>query len=225
LWTKAPASVRAAIEAGISRRIAETLKKYDHVFRNVSTFIIGDNGTALRAAAGRAEALGFPPIILSAGDSGEARDAARKYVAAAAEMARSEKARRKPICLMAGGELTVKVERKGRGGRNTEFVLASLLEFLKRPTFRPTNALLHSWDFLVASLGTDGRDGPTDAAGAWANPAIAVRAAKRGLSAEEYLERNDSYTFFKKAGGLIVTGPTRTNVMDLRLILLSPVAE
>jgi len=117
--------------------------------------------------------------------------------------------------------LTVTVKGKGRGGRNTEFVLATLLDFMKRPSFLPMSADPRAPDFLVASLGTDGRDGPTDAAGAWANAATSLRAAKLGLSAREYLERNDSYGFFKKAGGLIITGPTRTNVMDLRLILLA----
>lgn len=225
LWTKAPASVREVIEARLSGRIPETLKKGDRAFRNVSTFIIGDNGTALRAAAGRAKKLGFRPVILCVGDSGEARDAARKYASVAAAVARSKKTRRVPLCFLAGGELTVAVKGKGRGGRNTEFTLAGLLELIKRPPFRPAKTGRHAWNFLVASLGTDGRDGPTDAAGAWANSATALRAAKLGLSAEEYLERNDSYSFFKKAGSLIVTGPTRTNVMDLRLILLAPAAD
>jgi glycerate-2-kinase len=225
LWTKVPVSVRTVIEAGLSGRIPETLKKGDRVFRNVSTFVIGDNGTALRAAAWRAKALGFQPVILCAGDSGEAREAARKYASAADEIVRSGKNKRAPLCLLAGGELTVTVKGKGRGGRNTEFVLASLLEFMKRLPFLPTKAVPHAWSFLVASLGTDGRDGPTDAAGAWANASTALRAAKRGLPAREYLERNGSYSFFRKAGGLIVTGPTRTNVMDLRLFLLDPAAD
>ena len=225
LWAKAPAAVRAVIQAGLSGRIPETLKKGDRAFRNVSTFVIGDNGTAMRAAAGRAKKLGFRPVILCAGDSGEARDAAREYASVAGGMARSGKSRRVPLCLLAGGELTVTVKGKGRGGRNTEFVLSALLELMKRPPFSSTKAVPHAWNFLVASLGTDGRDGPTDAAGAWANAATALRAANRGLSAEEYLERNDSYSFFKKAGGLIVTGQTRTNVMDLRLFLLDPAAD
>jgi glycerate-2-kinase len=118
--------------------------------------------------------------------------------------------------------LTVTVRGKGRGGRNTEFVLASLLEFMKREPFSPAKTGGSATDFLVASLGTDGLDGPTDAAGAWGNAATAARAEKRGLSAGEYLERNDSYNFFRQVGGLIITGPTRTNVMDLRLILLGP---
>ena len=225
LWTRAPASVRRVVEAGLSGRIPETLKKGNRVFRNVSTFVIGDNGTALRAAAVQAEKLGFRPVILCSGDSGEAREAARKYALLAAQTAGRARSANRSFCLLAGGELTVTVRGKGRGGRNTEFVLASLLEFMKRPPFHPAKAVHRRWDFLIVSLGTDGRDGPTDAAGAWANAATALRAAKLGLCAEEYLERNDSYNFFKKAGGLIITGPTRTNVMDLRLILLDPSAE
>jgi len=224
LWTKAPASVRKVIQAGLSGRISETLKKGDPIFRKVSTFVIGDNGTALMAAAARAKALGFRPVILCADDSGEAREVARKYVSAAAEIVQSGKTKRAPLCLLAGGELTVTVKGKGRGGRNTEFVLASLLDFMKKPSFLPTTADPHAPDFLVASLGTDGRDGPTDAAGAWANASTAHHAARLGLSASEYLEGNDSYNFFRKAGGLIITGSTRTNVMDLRLILLGPAA-
>ena len=224
LWTKAPASVRKVIQAGLSGRISETLKKGDPIFRKVSTFVIGDNGTALMAAAARAKALGFHPVILCEGDSGEAREVARKYVSAAAKIVGSGKNKGAPLCLLAGGELTVAVKGKGRGGRNTEFVLASLLDFMKKPSFLPTTADPHAPDFLVASLGTDGRDGPTDAAGAWANASTAHHAARLGLSACEYLEGNDSYSFFRKAGGLIITGPTRTNVMDLRLILLGPAA-
>jgi glycerate-2-kinase len=222
LWTKTPSSARTAIEAGLSGRIPETLKKGNRVFRNVSTFVIGDNGTALRAAAVQAEKLGFRAVILCSGDSGEAREAARKYALLAAQTAGRATPANRSFCLLAGGELTVMVRGKGRGGRNTEFVLASLLEFIKRAPFHPVKAARRRWDFLVASLGTDGRDGPTDAAGAWANAVTAARAQTRGLSADEYLERNDSYNFFRQAGGLIITGPTRTNVMDLRLILLGP---
>ena len=219
LWTKAPASVRAVIQAGLSGGIPETLKKGDRVFRKVSTFIIGDNEMALKVASAQAKALGFRPVILCSGDSGEAREAASSYASAAAKIARSDPAGKASLCLLAGGELTVTVKGKGRGGRNTEFVLAALLEFMKKPTFQRAKTGGRAGEFLVASLGTDGRDGPTDAAGAWANAATALRAARRGLSSAEYLERNDSYSFFKNTGGLIVIGPTRTNVMDLRLIL------
>ena len=225
LWTKAPASVRTVIESGAAGRIPETLKKGDRVFRKVSTFIIGDNGTALKAAAAQAEKLGFQPVIVCATDSGEAREAAREYAVLAARLARRAKSAAKPLCLLAGGELTVKVRGKGRGGRNTEFVLAALLEFMKRPPFRREEAYADARRFLVASLGTDGRDGPTDAAGAWAAAATWPRAQRLGLPAAAHLERNDSYGFFEKAGGLIITGPTRTNVMDLRLILVDSVSD
>jgi len=225
LWTKVPASVRTVIEAGFSGRVPETLKKGNRIFRKVESFIIGDNGTALIAAAAKAKALGFRPVILREGDSGEAREAARKYASAAAKLVCSGQNKEAPLCLLAGGELTVTVKGKGRGGRNTEFALASLLEFMKRPLFCPKDVVPPAVDFLVASLGTDGRDGPTDAAGAMAGACTALRASKLGLSAADYLERNDSYNFFKKTGGLIITGPTHTNVMDLRLILLSQPAD
>jgi glycerate-2-kinase len=220
LWTIAPASVRKVIEAGLAGRIPETLKKGDRAFRKVSTFVIGDNGTALEAAADRADELGFRPVIICAGDSGEAREAARRYARQAARMTGQTARLGRSLCLIAGGELTVTVKGEGTGGRNTEFVLAALLEFMKRSRFQLVKRIPGPWEFLVASLGTDGRDGPTDAAGAWATAATWFRAEEFGLSAAGYMERNDSYNFFRKTGSLIVTGPTRTNVMDVRLILL-----
>lgn len=126
------------------------------------------------------------------------------------------------------------VKGRGRGGRNTEFALAVLAEmirqdgeerFRKRPGAAtngcgPSESRGIGW--LAASLGTDGRDGPTDAAGAWVGPEICEEAKALGLDADKYLKDNDSYTFFEKAGGLIITGPTATNVMDLRLFLIAP---
>ena len=118
----------------------------------------------------------------------------------------------RPLCLLAGGELTVTVKGQGRGGRNTEFVLASLVDMEK--------AEVEGLDWLILSLGTDGIDGPTDAAGAWADARTIKTARALGLNAAEYLDDNDSYGFFKQTGNLIVTGPTGTNVMDLRVFLL-----
>jgi glycerate-2-kinase len=124
---------------------------------------------------------------------------------------RSRVGRNPGLCLLAGGELTVQVRGPGRGGRNTEFALAALIE-MARLRKRESR-------FLIASLGTDGRDGTGEAAGALITGSTAGRAARLGLDPEVYLAENDSFTFFQKAGGLIVTGPTRTNVMDIRLLL------
>ena len=126
----------------------------------------------------------------------------------------------RPLCLLAGGELTVTVRGRGRGGRNSEFVLASLIERARTPSGTGPQATGRDPFWLVASLGTDGVDGPTDAAGAWASPAIAARARRLGLDPGSYIDRNDAYSFFAQTGSLIKTGPTGTNVMDIRLILL-----
>ena len=214
LWTDAPVSIRKVLREGASGLRPETLRRNDRVFRRVSTVILGDNRMALNAAARRAKELGWRPIILTSGDSGEARTAARRYVGFLAEAIRSGKGAHRGLCFLAGGELTVHVTGRGRGGRNTEFALAALVEI----------ARLRGWEsrFLIASLGTDGRDGTGEAAGAWITGSTFRRAVRLGLDPESYLANNDSYTFFQKAGGLIVTGPTRTNVMDIRLFLAAP---
>ncbi len=212
LWDASPAMVRARIEDGERGRAPETLKEGDPVFERVSTVIIGDNMTALRAAKHEAEKQGFEPIFLSSSDGGEARRTAAGYAAFLAELACSAPMLPRPLCLLAGGELTVTVKGQGRGGRNTEFVLASLVDMEK--------AKIEGLEWLILSLGTDGIDGPTDAAGAWADPRTIKTARALGLNASEYLDDNDSYGFFKQTGNLIMTGPTGTNVMDLRVFLL-----
>lgn len=178
--------------------------------------VIGDNSVALEAAKDRAEKLGFRVFVLTGSDHGEAREAARRY-AALLEIVAAQRRAPRPVCLLAGGELTVTVRGPGRGGRNQEFALASLVEMGRR--FRSRG------DWLIASLGTDGIDGTTDAAGAMASPVVAERAVALGLDPAAFLEANDSYGFFERAGGLVVTGPTRTNVMDLRVLLYEPPAK
>jgi glycerate-2-kinase len=212
LWDPAPAMVRARIEEGGRGLVEETLKESDPVFARVREFIIGDIMAALRAAKFEAEKRGFEAIFLSSSDNGEARRVAAGYAAFLAELACSAVSLPRPLCLLAGGELTVTVTGRGRGGRNTEFVLASLVEMEK--------SAVQGLDWLILSLGTDGIDGPTDAAGAWADASTAGRARLLGLDPAAYLDDNDSYYFFKQTGNLIVTGPTGTNVMDLRLFLL-----
>ncbi len=212
LWDSAPALVRARLEEGSRGEIEETLKEGDPVFARASTFIVGANMTALRAAKHEAESRGFETAFLSSSDSGEARKVAANYAAFMAAMACSAASLPRPLCLLAGGELTVTVKGRGRGGRNTEFVLAALIEMGKIDA--------EGLDWLILSLGTDGIDGPTDAAGAWADTATAGCARALRLDPAAYLDDNDSYSFFKQTGYLIVTGPTGTNVMDLRVFLL-----
>ncbi|MBM3297933.1 MAG: DUF4147 domain-containing protein, partial [Candidatus Aminicenantes bacterium] len=207
IWERAPRSVRRAIEEGRAGRRPETLRRGHPAFRRVRTQILGDNMTALRAAAERASALGFETRILDAADSGEAREAAARY-ARLLEKRLDRRRNRRPLCFLAGGELTVTVRGKGRGGRNMEFCLALLEEWRDRRG---------AW--LAMSLGTDGRDGPTDAAGAWVSPSLVRRAERLGLEPGAFLRDNDSYVFFEKSGGLVRTGPTGVNVMDLRLFL------
>jgi glycerate-2-kinase len=212
LWDSAPAMVRARLEEGSRGDIEETLKEGDPVFARARAFIVGDNMTALRAAKSEADKRGFETVFLSSSDSGEARKVAANYAAFMAELACSAASLPRPLCLLAGGELTVTVKGKGRGGRNTEFVLASVVEMAKND--------LEGLDWLILSIGTDGIDGPTDAAGAWADASTAGCARALRLDPAAYLDDNDSYSFFKQTGYLIVTGPTGTNVMDLRVFLL-----
>jgi len=219
LWGGAPPSVKARIEAGDRGEAPETLKSDDPVFEHAHAFVIGNNLAALRGARRRAEGLGFEPFILTSTDEGEARKAAHDYAAFIAGLACSMSAAPKPVCLLAGGELTVEVRGKGRGGRNSEFVLASLLEFAEEEV---ASAMSSGLEWLVLSVGTDGVDGPTDAAGAWADAATLGRAKQLGLDAESYLDANDSYSFFERTGNLVLTGPTGTNVCDVRIYLIRP---
>lgn len=212
LWDDVPGSIREAIKKGMEGKASETVKREAPVFKRVHHFIIGDSLLALQAAKNEAQRLGFKTLILTSADKGEARDVARNYISLVQNLARLKKTQQ-PLCLLSGGELTVTVRGRGKGGRNQEFVLAALQEM--------KNCLPGFSNLLVLSFGSDGIDGPTDAAGAWADQSILMKAEELGLDAQKYLSDNDSYNFFKKAGGLIITGPTRTNVMDIRIFLIS----
>ena len=231
LWSGAPPAVRTHIEAGLTGKVAETVRPDDPLFSRASYFIIGDNMAALEAGRAEAESLGFESLILTSGDTGEARAAARRYLAFLDNFLCSLA---QPLCFLAGGELTVTVRGRGQGGRNMEFVLAAVAEMerggasavLARPRREQSDESCDfgcaAPDWLILSLGTDGLDGTTDAAGAWAGPAVVAEARRLGLRAEDFLRANDSFGFFSRAGGVIATGPTGTNVMDLRLFLLRP---
>jgi glycerate-2-kinase len=200
-----PEPVRAHLAAGVRGEREETPKPGDPAFAGVRHRVLATNRTALEAACAAAERSGLRAEALAGALRGEARDAARALVAAA-RAARGGA----PVCLVAGGETTVSVRGPGRGGRSQELALAAALELDGGP---PT-ALL--------AAGTDGSDGPTDAAGAYADEGTLARARRAGLDARAALAANDSHTFFRAEGGLFVTGPTRTNVMDLALVRVDP---
>ncbi|HET6569829.1 MAG TPA: DUF4147 domain-containing protein [Rhodothermales bacterium] len=204
LLERVPRSVRAHLEAGCRDVSLETPKPDLTLFAHTRTELIGSNRTALAAAAARARDLGYAVYLLSDCITGEARTIGRQQ----AEVARGL-LNEHPICLLWGGETTVTVRGTGRGGRNQELALAAslALEGCRRPV-------------VFLSGGTDGRDGPTDAAGAWVTERTARAARNAGLMPELFLARNDAYPFFEKARSLLATGPTHTNVMDLQIALV-----
>jgi glycerate-2-kinase len=211
-----PEPVKKVLIEGDSGWRGETVKKGDKILETVSFFIIGDNLKALYAAKEEVRKFGLETIILTSEDSGEAREAARKYVQQLQKFAGKVKQEQRAFCLLAGGELTVTVRGRGQGGRNTEFALACLVEIGRRVED------FSQLDWLIMSLATDGQDGPTDSAGAWISPESLVQVRTKSLDPENFLQNNDSYNFFREIGGLLFTGSTETNVMDLRLFLLAP---
>lgn len=192
----------------------ETPKPGDKRFQRVHNAVIANNFLALEAAAAKSRSLGFEPIILSSSVYGNNSDVARFNVAMAREILKTGNPTSPPCCLISGGETTLQVKGAGKGGRNQEFALwcaREIAEWGDAPV-------------LFASVGSDGCDGPTDAAGALAAPDTAQRARDLRLSIKEHLERNDSYHFFKKLGDLIITGDTQTNVMDFQIVLVDAAA-
>lgn len=208
IWDQAPESVRQHIESGVNGSIAETPKPGDIAFQKDAWELVGTNLQALMAASEEAEKAGYRPLILSARVEGETREVAKVHMAIAKEVALSGHPVSPPACILSGGETTVTLQGKGKGGRNQEFVLASAI------------ALESERRIVVLSGGTDGTDGPTDAAGAIADGTTLTRASNKGLDSVDHLNRNDAYPFFQDLGDLLITGPTRTNVMDVRIILV-----
>jgi hydroxypyruvate reductase len=203
---RVPASVRERIEQGASGAIAETPKPDDPVFARVRNTIVGSNRLALAAAAREARAQGYRTLILSSEIQGEAREIARMHAAIASEMARTGHPMKPPACIITGGETTVTLRGDGLGGRAQEFALAAALDIAGLP------------NVVVFIAGTDGTDGPTDAAGAVADG----ETLGRKPDARRYLDRNDSYHYFEALKDLIITGPTNTNVMDVCIVLVGP---
>jgi hydroxypyruvate reductase len=203
LRAKVPRAVVEHLDRGARGEIPETPKADDPVFRRVQNRVIGNNHLVVEAAVREAEALGFRVAFVTSALGGEAREVAKEFCGLAT-------AASPPACLVAGGETTVTVKGNGIGGRCQEFALAGAL------------SLEGMNDVLLLAAGTDGTDGPTDAAGAFADGNTMTKAARRNLDARASLESNDSYRFFSDLGDLITTGPTSTNLLDLYLLLVGP---
>jgi hydroxypyruvate reductase len=201
-----PAAVRAHLEAAAS----ETPKADHPAFRRTHNLVVGGNDLALAAAAASAKRLGYRTMILSSFIEGETRDVARVHAAIAKEIRSSGRPLQAPACIVSGGETTVTIHGNGKGGRNQEFALAAGVDIAGMS------------GVTLLSGGTDGTDGPTDAAGAICDGSTVKRADAAGLSARQYLSNNDSYSYFDALGDLIRTGATGTNVMDVRLVLVGP---
>jgi glycerate 2-kinase len=208
IWDQLAPSVRSHIGKGLAGQIEDTPKSDNPAFKRCSQVLVGTNLHALQAAGNKAEKLGYRSLILSSKVEGEAREVAKFYAAIAKEVLSSENPLKPPVCALSGGETTVTLRGEGRGGRNQEFALASAI------------AIEGLDSVVVLSGGTDGTDGPTDAAGAIADGTTVARAREKKLDPGDFLQRNDSYTFFQQLQDLVMTGPTRTNVMDLYMFLV-----
>jgi len=204
-----PPAILRHLKEGLEGRIPETPKADDRAFGRVYNFIVGSNIMALEAAAEKARDLGYTPLILSSMVEGETRDVARVHSAIAKEMVKTGRPIPPPGCVISGGETTVTIRGKGIGGRNQEFCLAAALDLEGLPPRA-----------VVLSGGTDGNDGPTEAAGAVVDPLTVGRGRDAGMEARDFLRNNDAYHFFKAINELLLTGPTKTNVMDVRLLLV-----
>lgn len=205
---KIPGAVEAHIQKGVNGILPDTPKEGDAAFNKTFNFIIGSNWESVQAARESAEKLGYNTLVLSTFVEGETKDVARVYAAIAKEIKKTGNPISAPACVISGGETTVTITGNGLGGRNQEFVLASAMDIDGMK------------DVVVLSAGTDGTDGPTDAAGAIADGETISRAKQMKLNSLDYLQRNDSYHYFEKLNDLIKTGPTNTNVMDIRLLLV-----
>jgi glycerate 2-kinase len=208
IWHKLPQSVQTRIQQGLAGDIEDTPKAGDDVFRRCYSELVGTNIQALIAARKEAQRKGYQAIILSSTVEGEAREVVKMFTAFAKEVRNSANPIAAPACILCGGETTVTIQGNGKGGRNQEFALASamIIEGME--------------NIVVLSGGTDGTDGPTDAAGAIADGRTIARARARNLNPLDFLQRNDSYHFFQPLDDLIITGPTRTNVSDVYMVLV-----
>ena len=204
----APDSVMAHLQAGVAGKIAETPKPNDPIFAKAKEVVIATAHQSLQAASSFFNAHNITPVVLGDTVTGEASEVAKVYAALAKEIRNHHQPFRAPVALISGGECTVTVKGNGRGGRCVEFLTSLAIELNGMP------------DVFALAADTDGIDGTEDNAGALVFPDTAARAQALNLSAVALLANNDGYSYFSALGDLLVTGPTRTNVNDYRVILV-----
>jgi glycerate-2-kinase len=209
LADRLPEAVKLHLQNGLKGKIPETLKPGDPIFEKTDNIVLGNNFLSLKTAEQTAKELGYNSLILSSQIQGEAKEIAKAISGMILETIASENPIQRPACLLMGGETTVTIRGKGKGGRNQELALSALLSLknISNP-------------YALVSCGTDGTDGPTDAAGGIILPEMWENAKKLKLNPQEYLAQNDAYHFLEKVDGLIKTGPTGTNVMDIIFALI-----
>lgn len=197
-----PKSIFEHLQKGVNGKINETPKKDDKIFKSVTNVILGNNRLALLTARDKAEELGYNTLVLTSMLQGEAKEIAHVFSSVIKEIYETDMPINKPACLLAGGEPTVQIKGDGKGGRNQELALALALTNIEN-------------SYVFFSCGSDGTDGPTDAAGAIVDNHTLIRAKEAGLDPQNFLQNNDAYNFFNPLNDLIITGPTGTNVMDI----------
>ena len=212
LSSRLPARVTKMLESGALHQTEKEAIGDDKIFSKVHNILLGNNLSALNAARQKAECLGYNTLVLGSRLTGEAREIARIFSGMGWDIALGSLPPQRPACVLAGGETTVTIQGNGKGGRNQEMALSFLQELETGP------AGLENIFFFSGA--TDGNDGPTDAAGAFASRAVLEAGKKAGMDISEYLGRNDSYTYFDAAGYLFKPGPTNTNVCDLQILII-----
>lgn len=209
LTNQLPTSILKHIDDGVNGLVNETPKPVDTIFKQVQNKIIGSNSIALEAAEEKAKAFGYHIALVDGNMRGDAATIGKEIINRCKKYSG-----KKPACMLFGGETTVKVTGKGKGGRNQQLALSALLQLSQKEGSN------HNHQLTFLSAGTDGTDGPTDAAGAIADKEIVRLAQEKKLDAQHYLDDNDAYHFFEQTGGLVKTGATQTNVMDLVVALI-----
>jgi len=206
LWDKAPETIKNVLENGLAGILPETPKPDDPIFENVRNIVVGNNLMACKAARDRLKNLGFKTLILTTRMQGESREVGMFLGSIAKEISSSGNPHPPPAAIVIGGETTVTVRGRGLGGRNQELVLSA------------AKCIADRNGICIGSIGTDGIDGPTDAAGALVDGETLRRADELGLDYGKALMENDSYNFFRMLGDLLITGPTGSNVNDIAVL-------